>query len=349
MKSIERIIDSNLNRLAEGLRFLEDIARMLLDDPGLTQRLKTLRHDLVRGDLDFNLEMLKARAAGQDVGENLAVVGEQREKDLPLLVVANSRRAQESLRVLEELSKLPDYRRQLDSDRFKVARFEVYILEQDLIFRLLRRDKARKVQGLYVIVDTQILHNLDPLEVAQKVLGAGVKVLQLRDKKFGKAALIELAARMKWMCAQKGALFIMNDYLDVALAVDADGLHVGQDDLPLDVARRLLPLDKILGCSAYTPQTAQAAEKAGADYIAVGSIYPTSSKENVEVVGLERIAQIKQVSKLPLVAIGGITAKNAGEVLSAGGDCLCVISAILNTPDVAAAARSIIEIVEAKK
>ncbi len=349
MKSIDRIIDSNLNRLAEGLRFLEDVARMRLDDAAQTQTLKTLRHDLIRGDLAFNLEMLSARDAANDVGENLRVNGEPAAKDLPLLVVANSRRAQESLRVLEEMAKLPDYRRELDPEKFKAARFAVYNLEQDLVFKLLRRDKARQMHGLYVILDTQVLQGKDPLEVAHKLISVGVKVVQLRDKKLGKASLIELAARLQALCTRMGALFIVNDYLDVALAAEADGLHVGQDDLPLAVARRLLPPGRILGASAYTPEAARAAERAGADYIAVGSIYPTPTKENIEVVGLERISQIKQVTKLPIVAIGGITISNAGKVLAAGGDCLCVISAVLNTPDVAAAAKEIIEIVEARK
>ena len=349
MNSIDRIIDSNLNRLAEGLRFLEDVARMLLDDVEQTQLLKNLRHDLIRGDLNFNLEMLSARDAANDVGENLRVNGEPAAKDLPLLVVANSRRAQESLRVLEEMAKLPDYRRELEAEKFKAARFAVYNLEQTLVFKLLRRDKARQIHGLYVILDTQVLQGKDPLEVAQKLISVGVKVVQLRDKKLGKSALIELASKLQALCTRMGALFIVNDYLDVALAAEADGLHVGQDDLPLDVARRLLPPGRILGASAYTPEAARAAEKAGADYIAVGSIYATPTKDNIEVVGPERISQIKQVTKLPIVAIGGITISNAGKVLAAGGDCLCVISAVLNTPDVAAAAKEIIEIVEARK
>jgi thiamine-phosphate pyrophosphorylase len=349
MKSIDRIIDSNFNRLAEGLRFLEDVARMLLADQALTQQLKTLRHELIRSDLPFNLDLLKARDAEGDVGENLTVNGDPLNKDLPLLVVANSRRAQESLRVLEEMAKLPDYRRQLEADKFKMARFRVYSLEQRLVFQLTRRDKAQKIRGLYVILDTAAIQDRDPLEVAQKLVGARINVLQLRDKKMGKAALIGLADSLQKLCARNDILFVVNDYLDVALAVEADGLHVGQDDLPLEVARRLLPPDKILGASAYTPEAARRADEAGADYLAVGSIYPTPSKEDIEVVGLERIAQIKQVSKLPLVAIGGITSNNAGQVLAAGGDCLCVISAVLNTADIASAARQMLEIVEARK
>jgi thiamine-phosphate pyrophosphorylase len=136
-----RIIDANLNRLAEGLRVLEEIARMVLDDTALTAQLKALRHDLIRADLPFNLELLRARDSTGDVGVTLEVTGESKSKDLPLIVIANSRRVQESLRVLEEFAKLPEMASRLDSNKFKNARFESYTLEQELIDRLIQKDK----------------------------------------------------------------------------------------------------------------------------------------------------------------------------------------------------------------
>jgi thiamine-phosphate pyrophosphorylase len=138
--AVIRIVDANLNRLAEGLRILEDVARMVLDDIETTRQLKTLRHDLIRGDLAFNLELLKSRNSEEDVGENLQVEGEGRTKDLPIIVVANSRRAQEALRVLEEMAKLPEMAGKLDSDAFKQARFVLYTLEQQLVSRLTEKD-----------------------------------------------------------------------------------------------------------------------------------------------------------------------------------------------------------------
>ncbi len=135
-----RIIDENLNRLAEGLRVLEDIARMVLDDGALTQELKTLRHELIRSDLPFNLKLLQSRNSAADVGATMEVSGETKEKDLSLLVVANSRRAQESLRVLEEIAKLPEIATHLDSNKYKDARFELYTIEQKLVSGLLKRD-----------------------------------------------------------------------------------------------------------------------------------------------------------------------------------------------------------------
>jgi thiamine-phosphate diphosphorylase len=143
-------------------------------------------------------------------------------------------------------------------------------------------------------------------------------------------------------------LFIVNDYLDIALAADADGLHLGQNDLPTKVARKLLPIDKILGCSTTTVDQAITAESDGADYIAVGSIYPTTSKETAKVIGLEGLRQIRQAVTLPLVAIGGITKDNAAEVIAAGASSVAVISAILQAGSPEEAARQIVARLEAQ-
>ncbi len=358
-----RVIDSNLNRLAEGLRMLEDLARMVLDDSAMTSQLKTLRHDLIRADLGLNLELLQARDSVQDVGVNLQVAGEPGQKDdLALIAVANSRRVQESLRVLEEMSKLKEFSSRLDPKRFKQARFEVYTLEKTLVPRLTRFEKASRVKGLYVIVDTAVLKGrvlngrglngrssrTSHLDCASRIIDAGVKVIQLRDKTTPKKELLPLAEQLQSLCRSKDVLFIINDYLDVALAIHATGLHIGQQDLPVEVARRLLFPDMLLGCSVDTPAQALAAQAAGADYLAVGSIYPTASKNDIEVVGLERIREIKKVSRVPLVAIGGINRSNASEPVRAGADSVCVISAILNDPDMAGAARNIIDSIEVK-
>jgi thiamine-phosphate pyrophosphorylase len=341
-----RILDENLNRLAEGLRVLEDISRMILNDVTLTHQLKSLRHNLIRADLTFNLQLIKSRDSTSDVGATLNVPGEIQNKNLPDIAIANSRRAQESLRVLEELSKLPG--QNLNSEIFRQARFEIYTLEQKLVSRLLRRDKVRRISGLYVIIDTQVLRGKNHLEAARQVIQAGVRIIQLRDKTMPKKLLIPLARDIQELCNQNDVLFIMNDYLDVALAMEADGLHIGQEDLPVEVARKLLPLDKILGVSVTTPELAQEAEAAGADYIAVGAIYSTTSKGDINIVGPVRLQQIKKLAATPVVAIGGIKKNKVQEVLAAGADSICVISAVLSSPDITRAARDIIEVIEAK-
>ena len=134
-----RIIDASLNRVGEGLRFLEEIARLLLDDVALTEQLKTMRHKLLKGDHLFQQQLLQSRDSGGDVGMDIKVSGEEESKELPLLLVANARRVQESLRTLEELAKVPDLSYSLDSEKFKKARFALYTIEQKLLSRLLRQ------------------------------------------------------------------------------------------------------------------------------------------------------------------------------------------------------------------
>jgi len=344
-----RIIDANLNRIGEGLRLLEDIARLLLDDAALTQQLKTMRHELIRGNLPFHQQLLQARNSAGDIGINIEAAGEEKQRELPIIAVANSRRVQESLRTLEELAKIPGTTPELDSEKFKQARFNLYTIEQTLLSRLLRKDKIKHISGLYVIIDTQALKGRSHIEAASQVISGGAKTIQLRDKLHSKKELLPIAQQLMELCAEHNVLFIVNDYLDIALAAEADGLHLGQDDLPIEAARKLLPLDKILGCSTTTVDQAITAESEGADYIAVGSIYPTPSKETAEVVGLDRLRQIRQAVTSPLVAIGGITRDNAAEVMAAGADAVAVISAVLQAEDAEKATRQIIDRLEAPK
>ncbi|MFC2020966.1 thiamine phosphate synthase [Chloroflexota bacterium] len=350
---ILRIMDANFNRIGEGLRLLEEIARLLLDDTDLTQQLKTMRHELIRGDASFQQQLLQSRNAAGDVGADMEVAGEEKRKEIPILVVANARRVQESLRTLEELAKLPDTPAELDSEKFKQARFNLYTIEQELMSRLMRQDKLKLISGLYVIVDTQLLKGRHHLEVAGQAIRGGAKTIQLRDKVSSKKELLPVAQQLKTLCAEHNVLFIMNDYLDVALDSDADGLHLGQDDLPVKVARKLLPPGKVIGCSTSTPEQAVTAQSEGADYIAVGAVYPTSSKISAitppRVVGLETLRQVRQAVTTPLVAIGGITAENAADVVAAGADSLAVISAVLAAESPESASRQIAEIFEVKK
>jgi thiamine-phosphate pyrophosphorylase len=344
-----RIIDANLNRAGEGLHLLEDLARLILNDTNLTQQLKNIRHEILRGDWSFNQQLIQSRNSEDDVGVDIEVPGEEKQRELPIMVVANARRIQESLRILEELAKIPDTTPQLDPDKFKQARFDLYTIEQELLSKLSRRDKTKHLTGLYAIIDRQALSGRSHIEVASQLIRGGAKTIQFRDKLGSKDELLPIAQQLKNLCSEHSVLFIMNDYLDIALAVGADGLHLGQKDLPIPVARKLLPIDVILGCSVTTVDQAAAAESSGADYIAVGSIYPTSSKETAKVVGLERLRQIRQAVSLPLVAIGGINKDNVAEVSATGADSVAVISAILQAEDVEETARQIIAGFEAGK
>jgi len=344
-----RVIDANLNRIGEGLRLLENLARLLLNDAVLTQQLKTMRHELVTSDRSSYQQLLQARDAEGDVGINIKTLEQEKPRDLPAMVAANARRIQESLRTIEELAKLPDTTPKLDPETFQQARFNLYTIEKKLLSKLLRRDKIERLPGLYVIIDTQALKSRGHIEVAMQAIQGGAKTIQLRDKVQSKKELLLIAQQLKNLCAEQDVLFIVNDYLDLALATDADGLHLGQDDLPVKVVRQLLPIDKILGISTHSVDEAIMAESGGADYIAVGSIYPTPSKETAKVIGLDGLRQIRQKVTLPVVAIGGITKDNAAEVMSAGADSVAVISAILQAESSKEAARQITATFEAQK
>ena len=341
-----RIIDANLNRSREGLRVLEDVARFLLNDVELSQRLRTLRHDLAQETKSLSVGLLSQRDSEHDVGARMGASYEPETKqslqDLSGLVTANAKRVEESLRVVEELAKLPELSSMLNSARFGQARFALYTLERDLISRISRRDKMEKVVGLYVILDRQFLVGRNELDVAGQIIEGGARLIQLRDKQSKKRELLPVAQKLREFCSQADVLFIMNDYLDLAMAVDADGLHVGQEDLPLPVIRRELPIDKIVGCSVKTLSQATKAQAEGADYIAVGSIFPTATKDGATVVGVDMLKELKRTVSTPLVAIGGINQNNIGEVVSAGAYAVAVISAVLGEKDIKGAVQKLI-------
>ncbi len=338
-----RIIDANLNRIGEGLRVLEELARLILNDSSLTQQLKNIRHNLLATGQPLQQQLLQARDAAGDVGAYLEAPGEKRDREITTTIVANARRVQEGLRVLEELAQQVN----LDPDKFKQARFDLYDIEPALLSRMLRRDKMKRLTGLYVIIDTPVLKGRGHVEAATQAIHGGANVIQLRDKLSRKRELLPVARQLKDLCAEHNVLFIINDHLDLALATDADGLHLGQDDLPVTVARKLLAMDKILGISARTVADATSAESDGADYIAVGSIYPTASKEEAVVVGLERLRQVKQAVSLPVVAIGGINRDNAADVIAAGASVAAVISAALEVENMERAARQLADAIKA--
>jgi thiamine-phosphate pyrophosphorylase len=340
-----RMIDANLNRSSEGLRVLEDVARFLLNDAELSQRLKDIRHALARETKSLSVGLLSKRDSEHDVGARMGAGYEPETKqslqDLSGLVTANAKRVEESLRVVEELAKLPDISSTLNSASFEQTRFALYTLERDLISRISRRDKIKRMLGLYVILDKQFLLDRDELDIAGQIIEGGARVIQLRDKQSKKGELLLVAQKLKELCSQADVLFIINDYLDLAMAVDADGLHVGQEDLPLSVIRRELPIDKIVGCSVTTLSQATKAQAEGADYIAVGSIFPTTTKKGATVVGVDMLKELKRTVSVPLVAIGGINQNNIGEVVSAGADAIAVISAVLGEEDVRGAVQKL--------
>ncbi|MGQ9546707.1 MAG: thiamine phosphate synthase [Dehalococcoidia bacterium] len=352
-----RAIDANLNRSREGLRVLEDVARFLLNDSELSQRLRTVRHDLAQKTRPLRIMLLSQRDSEHDVGARSAPAYELEatgaRQNLSDIVTANAKRVEESLRAIEELARLPEISSMLDSTSFEQMRFTVYTLERDLISRTSRQNKREKIRGLYAIFDRQFLTDRDELDIAVQIIDGGARIIQLRDrsKLYGenKRELLLVAQKLKELCRQAEVSFIINDYLDLAMAVDADGLHVGQQDLPLPIIRRELPIDKIVGCSVRTLSQAKRAEGEGADYVSVGSVFPTATKREATVVGVHKIREVKGVVSIPVVAIGGINQSNIAEVVAAGADAVAVASAVLGEEDVRGAVRKLIEKLELAK
>jgi len=341
-----RIIDANINRLGEGLRVLEEFARMILNDTALTQKLKDIRHKTVEVSAELQKNLLSARDAGGDVGKKMDVGGTKKSRDIIATITANAKRAQESLRVLEEMAKNPELK--LDTENYRKARFELYTIENKLLAKILRKDKTECIKGVYAVIDTEWLKARKPADVARQMIKGGAKIIQLRCKEGSTKEYLAIAKELKGICAKSGILFIINDSLEVALAVNADGLHVGQDDLPVTEARKFIPIDMILGCSVMTVKEAVKAKKDGVDYLGVGAIFSTATKESAKAIGLARIKEIEQAVDLPIVAIGGINKNNLNDVIKAGADSAAVISVIMGAENIEKATKELIKIFEEK-
>lgn len=186
---------------------------------------------------------------------------------------------------------------------------------------------------LYVILDREAARGRPLPELLEAVLAGGCRLIQLREKTLPMVELLPLARALRARCREAGALFIVNDRADLALAAEADGLHVGQDDLPAAAARRLLPPPMRLGVSTHDPGQARQALADGADYVAVGSMFPTATKAAFQLVGPELVRRVRPEVPVPLVAIGGITEANVAQVMAAGADAAAVISAVCAARD----------------
>lgn len=343
-----RLVDANLNRAREGLRLLEDVARFVLNDAALSQRLKNLRHQLAQATAQLQLPLLTARDTAADVGIGMRPSSEMGRPDLAALVSANARRVEESLRVLEEATRSPGFEG-VDWQIFQAARFAIYDIEKQLLSGALRQAGRQRVKGLYLVLDTEWLNGRTEAEVVRQAIRGGASMVQLRDKRRCMRDLLPVAQELKLLCQASGAMFVVNDHVDIALAVGAECLHLGQTDLPLNVARGLLPVGVMLGGAARTVEQAEQAERQGADYVAVGSMYPTRSKHDTVVVGPEMLRRVREKMQAPLVAIGGINKDNVAAVVSAGADAIAVISAVMATDDVERAAREMVNAIEKSK
>ncbi|MBU2495816.1 MAG: thiamine phosphate synthase [Candidatus Omnitrophota bacterium] len=323
MNNLYRIVDANFNRTREGLRVLEELARFSGQNPVLTKTLRGLRHRIsVLTERSFpRPKLLANRRSETDPGRNFRPEKRTGKNDL---VLANSFRVTESLRVLEEMAALlkPEA-----TASFQDLRFSFYDLEKGL--SVLYRKKLPDYP-VYVIVDPALIPG-DPLAFVKPLLDAGAKIFQLRAKKMPDQLFLKLAQKIRLETEKFDACFIVNDRPDIAALSDANGLHLGQTDLPAVKARQICP-DVLIGVSVRSVREAEKAIAERVDYVAVGSVFPTAGKEDAAIVGLKTLKEVKKATgRTPLVAIGGITPENSGSVFEAGADYVAVISTLLTT------------------
>lgn len=192
----------------------------------------------------------------------------------------------------------------------------------------------------YAMVDPAGGHQ--PVALARILLDAGARVLQLRLKEASSSDLLAAARAIVPMCHERGATLIVDDRTDVAMLAGADGVHLGQEDLPLEAARRVAGAAMLIGISTHSVEQAQAAERGGADYIGFGPMYPGGLKNNAAGRGLAMLREVRAAVRLPIVAIGGITQATMPEVLAAGADACAIITDVVRAPDIAAKVRALL-------
>lgn len=332
---MKRIIDANLNRATEALRVIEEIARFYLDDEFLCSQLKYLRHGLAE-IIDRNYaDFLKSRDTEGDVGTS--VINNTEKQNILDIFKANFKRLQQALRVLSEYGQADG----VDAAVFEKARYESYTLEKNMFEELSKKLKLKRLEDkkLYLVTDSSKFHSVDEfLDAVAASLKGGVQIIQLREKTASAKEFIELGKKVKELCALYDALFIINDRVDIAHIVGADGVHLGQDDIDIDSARHLLGKDTIIGLSTHAPEQAEKAIASGADYIGVGPVFETPTKPGRKSVGLEYVNWASKNVNIPWFAIGGINQENVSEVLNAGASRIAVVRAIINAenPEISA-------------
>ncbi|HWY88298.1 MAG TPA: thiamine phosphate synthase [Gemmataceae bacterium] len=337
-----RIVDASANRAREALRVLEDFARFVRGDAFLSGRLKNLRHQFAESleHLPAHL-LLQSRDTLHDVGTTITTPQEQERASPDDVARANAKRLQEALRSLEEFGKI------LNSDfgqTIEQLRYESYTLERALLGVAARSVQLAQAK-LYVLV-TEAACRASLVGTVREALAGGAQIIQLREKARDDRVLLEMARDLRKMTRTAGALFIVNDRPDIALLAEADGVHLGQDDLPVQQARRLLGPDALIGVSTHDLDQVRSSVLEGANYLGVGPTFPSKTKKFERFPGLEFVGQVAAETALPAFALGGVTAANVHEVLAAGGTRVAVSHAVCAAEDPRAAARRIRDLLD---
>jgi thiamine-phosphate pyrophosphorylase len=335
--AVERLLDANLDRAREGLRVLEDWARFGLDRTDWVARCKDWRQRL--GRLHRDRYKLARNSAG-DGAAGLSHPAQDARHSPRQVLAANAARVQEALRVLEEFG------RSLDPELAAEAaaiRYALYDLEVALLRAGAGEERRQRLARARLYLVTTPMPELD--RVVARALTAGLRLVQYRakaDSGLEDRQRLEQALRLRHLCAEHGALFLVNDRIDLALAVDADGVHLGQADLPVAVARDLLGPERLIGRSTRGFEQLREAAAAGCDYAGVGPVHATPTKAGREPVGLECVRAAATTASIPFFAIGGIDATNLAAVRAAGADRVAVVRAITAAADPAAATAALL-------
>lgn len=327
MPEIKRILDANANRAREALRVMEEASRFVLDDAELTDALKQLRHDL--GAALSGLVGLEAsRDTPGDVGTALASEGESHRAGVADVVAAAGKRLSEALRALEEYAKL------LDADtarRIEALRYRGYDLEHRLA--LVLRPTTPRQWSLCVLLTESLCAHHDWLTVARACIDGGADCLQLREKTLDAGELLERTRALVAFARPRGVSVIVNDRPDVALLGGADGVHLGQNDLPCKLVRRLVGAQLLIGVSTHELAQAEQAARDGADYCGVGPMFPSTTKHKPHLAGAAYLERYRAWDKRPHLAIGGIGPGNIAELASAGARGVAVSSSVCASDD----------------
>lgn len=333
MRKIYRVIDSNVNRVSEGIRVLEDISRFVLEESDITTELRETRHWIRKLLNKIDDKMISARDSVSDIGRDISGKSKiDSKKDIKQLLVSNFKRVEEGLRSIEESLKIPDHYQA--SKKVENLRFRIYDIEKRLMGIF---NKPEFPGGIYGLTAEKFSNGRCNIDVAEKMIQGGVSILQYREKHTKKefAEMYKECREIRKMTSENDVLFIINDYIELAIMAGADGVHIGQDDYPVEEVQKRLPQNMILGLSTHSPQQAQAALEAGVDYIGVGPIFSTNTKENVcDAVGLEYLEWVNNNLDLPYVAIGGIKEHNLKQVVDRGAKTVAMVTEIVSSIDI---------------
>jgi thiamine-phosphate pyrophosphorylase len=321
---LARILDACANRAREGLRVVEDYCRFVLDDAFLTGELKQLRHDLTAALSEIPSELLlQSRETQHDVGAELTTSAEQERTSLLDIAQVNGKRLQEALRSLEEFGKLHSADLGAVLERL---RYRAYTLEKVIVLGTTARQRLRDARLYVLLTAAQCGRSLE-WTVAEAAAG-GADIIQMREKELSDRELLARARQMRHWTRQAGVLFLVNDRADIARLVEADGVHLGQDDLPVKEARRILGPDTLIGVSTHTLEQVRQAVLDGASYLGVGPAFPSTTKEFSELPGLDFVRAALAETTLPAFVIGGVNATTIGAAVEAGAKRVAVSQAV---------------------